>query len=74
MKTKHSRIRQQLKDQMTHPVKWVETIQNMVQDDVSKFIEVGPGKVLSGLVKRIVSDVDVLQCGTVEDIEKIFMN
>lgn len=67
-------LRQQLKAQMTHPVRWAETIRNMVQAGASKFVEIGPGRVLSGLIKRTVSDVDVLQFGTVKDIEKIKVN
>jgi [acyl-carrier-protein] S-malonyltransferase len=62
-------IRNLLHHQLTRPVQWVETIQNMVQDGVTTFIEVGAGKVLSGLVKRINREVTVLQCGTVEDLE-----
>ena len=60
-----------LHHQLTHPVRWVETIQNMVKDGCSRFIEVGSGKVLSGLVKRIDKDVVVDQCGTVEDLARI---
>jgi len=63
-------IRTLLHHQLTHPVRWVETIQNMVKDGVDKFIEVGPGKVLSGLVKRIDRDAETAQCGTVADLEK----
>ena len=42
-----------LKGQMTGPVRWSETIANMVADGAAEFIELGPGKVLTGLVKRI---------------------
>lgn len=63
-------IRTLLHHQLTHPVRWVETIQHMVKDGVTKFVEVGAGKVLSGLVKRINRDVEVVQCGTVEELER----
>ena len=63
-------IRTFLHHQLTHPVRWVETIQNMIKDGIEKFVEVGSGKVLSGLVRRINKDVEVVQCGTVEEMEK----
>ena len=64
-------IRKLLHKQLTHPVRWVETIQNMISDGVGRFIEVGSGKVLSGLVKRINRDVKIINCGSVDDLEKI---
>ncbi len=63
-------IRNLLHHQLTHPVRWVETIENMIHDGVSIFIEVGAGKVLSGLVKRIDREVTIKQCGTFEDLEQ----
>jgi len=47
-------IRQLLNEQLTSPVRWEETVKNMAADGASTFIEIGPGKVLQGLVKRIV--------------------
>lgn len=61
-------IRSLIHHQLTHSVRWVETIQNMVKDGITKFVEVGAGKVISGLVKRISPDVEMLQCGTVEEL------
>jgi [acyl-carrier-protein] S-malonyltransferase len=46
-------IKQQLIQQLTSPIRWTQTIQHMVQDGATEFIECGPGKVLQGLVKRI---------------------
>jgi [acyl-carrier-protein] S-malonyltransferase len=46
-------IRQNLISQLTAPVRWTQTVQNMVADGATNFIEVGPGKVLQGLVKKI---------------------
>jgi len=63
-------IKSLLHNQLTHSVRWVETIENMIKDGVTEFIEVGSGKVLSGLVRRINRDVSVSQCGTVKDFEK----
>ena len=45
--------------QLTSPVRWSETINNMIIDGADEFIEVGPGNVLQGLVKRINSIVTV---------------
>jgi len=51
---KSEEIRRLLNDQLTSPVRWEETIRNMAADGADKFVEIGPGKVLQGLVKRIV--------------------
>lgn len=53
-------IRANLISQLTAPVRWTQTIQNMVTDGASKFIEVGPGKVLQGLVKKISKDMEAV--------------
>lgn len=50
-------IRTNLINQLTGPVRWTQTVQNMVADGASEFIEVGPGKVLQGLVKKINNSV-----------------
>jgi len=57
--------------QLTHSVRWIETIENMVTNGITRFIEVGPGKVLAGLIKRINKEVEIISAGTVEDIESI---
>jgi len=44
--------------QLTAPVKWTQSVQNMVADGASSFVEVGPGKVLQGLVRKIANDVE----------------
>jgi [acyl-carrier-protein] S-malonyltransferase len=46
-------IRQNLVDQLTAPVRWTRTVQNMVADGVNAFLEIGPGKVLQGLIAKI---------------------
>lgn len=46
-------IKKNLIDQLTAPVKWTQTVQKMVEDGATEFIECGPGKVLQGLVKKI---------------------
>ncbi len=51
--TQPSEIKENLIFQLTAPVKWTQSVQNMIKDGASKFIEVGPGNVLQGLVKKI---------------------
>ena len=51
--TDEGQIRQNLIAQLTSPVKWTQSVQQMIKDGASQFIEVGPGKVLQGLVKKI---------------------
>ena len=52
-------IRTNLVAQLTSPVKWTQTIRNMISDGATSFTEVGPGKVLQGLIKKINRDVIV---------------
>lgn len=53
-------IKQNLIAQLTAPVKWTQTVQNMLTDGIDSFIEVGPGKVLQGLVKKVNKDVEAI--------------
>ncbi|MDQ3051166.1 MAG: ACP S-malonyltransferase [Bacteroidota bacterium] len=46
-------IRKNLVDQLTAPVRWTQTVQNMITEGATVFTEIGPGKVLQGLVKKI---------------------
>ncbi|MCK6604649.1 MAG: ACP S-malonyltransferase [Ignavibacteriaceae bacterium] len=57
--TSKDEIKDLLYRQLTSPVRWEETIKNMAADGFDEFVEVGPGKVLQGLVKRIVPDAKV---------------
>ncbi len=52
-------IRKQLIVQLTAPVKWTQSVQAMVRDGATSFVECGPGKVLQGLVKKIAPDAEV---------------
>ena len=52
-------IQQNLKDQLTHPVRWTQSVQNMVAYGASEFVEFGPGDVLQGLISRINGEVTV---------------
>lgn len=50
-------IQQNLKDQLTHPVRWTQSVQQMVEEGATEFVEFGPGEVLCGLVRRIAPEV-----------------
>ena len=51
--TDAAQIRENLVAQLTSPVKWTQISQNMLADGATEFIEVGPGKVLQGLIKKV---------------------
>lgn len=57
--TNPDEIKQNLISQLTAPVKWTQSIENMVKNGATHFIEVGPGKVLQGLVKKIHKEAEV---------------
>ena len=53
-------IRKNLVLQLTHPVRWIDIVESMVRDGDNRFVEIGPGKVLRGLIKRIAKDVETV--------------
>ena len=57
--------------QIENRVRWRESVINMIENDVDHFIEIGPGKVLSGLVKRINRNVKIDTINNQSDIEKL---
>ncbi len=57
--TEPEQIKQNLIAQLTAPVRWTQTVKNMVNEGAVEFIELGPGDVLKGLVKKISADVTV---------------
>ena len=52
-------IKENLISQLTSPVRWTQSINNMISDGATEFIEVGPGKVLQGLLRKINRDIEV---------------
>jgi len=69
--TRSSEIRELLCRQLTSPVRWEETIRNMVRDGAVEFTEVGPGKVLQGLIKRTDSAVKTGGIDSWTDVERL---
>ncbi len=68
--TNKDEIKDLLHEQVTSPVRWEETITNMINDGFDEFYEIGPGKVLQGLVKRINPDVNCFGIDKFSDVEK----
>ena len=64
-------IRRILVDQIVKKVRWREIIENMLNDGVRRFIEIGPGNVLSNLVKRISKEIISISISKVDDFDKL---
>ena len=65
-----TKIKPLLVDQITSRVRWRESVNYMIDKGVTDFVEIGPGKVLSGLVKKINKDVKISNINSVDDIKK----
>ena len=63
-------IKNKLFEQITAPVRWEESMRNMINDGIEEFYEVGPGNVLQGLLKRINPDVKRFGIDKYEDLER----
>ena len=61
-------IKELLYNQLVNPVRWFQSIEKMVEDGVDTFIECGPGKTLSGLIRKTVKGVNIYR---VEDIDSL---
>jgi len=64
-------IKKFLIEQIENPVRWRESINYMIRSGINRFIEIGPGKVLSGLVKRIDRNVKLNQVNNLTDIKNL---
>ena len=64
-------IKDLLVKQIEKPVRWRESVINMINSNVDKFIEIGPGKVLSGLVKRIDRNIKLVQINNIGDLKNL---
>jgi [acyl-carrier-protein] S-malonyltransferase len=64
-------VKTELKKQLLNPVQWVRSIEYMAQQGVTTFIEIGPGRVLTGLIKRINKEVVTQNLGDLEAIKAL---
>mgnify|MGYP000145269784 FL=1 len=68
------RDKDQIKDllvaQVSSSVRWQQCVETMIEDGVDTFVEIGPGKTLSGFMRKINRNVKVINIQTVEDFEK----
>jgi len=69
--TTAEQVKAELLSQLCNSVQWQRSVEYMVKDGVSTFIEIGPGKVLSGLIKRIDQNVKTLNIGDAQAIKAI---
>ena len=68
---KKDKLKELLIDQIENRVRWRESVIKMIDNGVNHFVEIGPGKVLSGLVKRIDKSVKINTINSVSDIQEI---
>ena len=64
------KIKYALKNQMANRVRWTDSIKKLEETDTTKIIEIGPGKVLSGLIARITKKFDIKSIDKIEDLKK----
>jgi [acyl-carrier-protein] S-malonyltransferase len=69
--TEAAAFRTELARQIVSPVQWVKTVEFLAAQGVSTFVEIGPGQVLSGLVKRIVKGAATLNVSAAADVERV---
>ena len=69
--TNKEELKKLLIDQIESRVRWRESILNIIQSGVNQFIEIGPGKVLSGLIKRIDKNIKINTINTENDIKDL---
>ena len=67
-------IRTLLIEQIVSPVRWQQIIEKMIENGITTFIEIGAGKVLTGLIKRINPNVNVINIGTSEELKGFLEN
>ena len=65
------KLKKLLVEQIYSSVRWRESLINMSLNKIDEFIEIGPGKVLSGMVKRTLKDIKSFSINSIDDIKKI---
>ena len=69
--TDAEKVKPLLEKQVSSSVRWQQSVERMIADDVDRFVEIGPGKTLSGFVKKISRDVTILNVEKMSDLEKL---
>jgi len=69
--TTTEKIKTELIEQLCNCIQWQRSIEYMINDGVTTFIEIGPGRVLSGLIKRINREVNIQNIGDAEAIKSL---
>jgi [acyl-carrier-protein] S-malonyltransferase len=69
--TSREKVKPLLVAQVSSPVRWEESMRRMVEEGVEQVLEIGPGKVLSGLMKRIDSKIEIRNVENIETLKKI---
>ena len=64
-------IKELLVKQVVSSVRWQQSVEKMIADGIDTFIEIGPGKTLTGFMKKINKDVRMINIGTVDDLSKL---
>ena len=67
-------IKDLLIKQIESPVRWRESIIYMIKNEVKNFVEIGPGKILSGMIKRIDRNVNIVSVNELNDLKNINLN
>lgn len=67
-------IKEELVTQLCHCIRWQDSVELMVNEEVSTFYEIGPGKVLSGLIRRINPDLQTVNISSIEEISQLGVN
>ena len=62
-------LKKLLIEQIENKVRWRESIEFIIKNGVSKFVEIGPGKVLTGLVRRINKNIKIFNINSISDIK-----
>ncbi len=69
--TDKEQVKPLLMQQIASPVRWQQSVERMIADGVDNFVEIGPGKTLSGFMRKINRDVKVINIEKVEDLKKL---
>ena len=67
--TRSEDIQREMVSQVVAPVRWIATIEQMASMGISTFVEIGPGKVLTGLIKRIMPEAQLINVSTAVEVQ-----